>query len=101
MKIPFISDNKTEYLEKRIKQLEKRVTLLENASTSLTSDKEDPLLSKAIEISKEMDLISTGLLQHKLKIGYARAAAIMDEMEEEGYIGPAKGNGEPRELLKK
>lgn len=50
---------------------------------------------------KESGKASTSFLQRKLKTGYARAAELIDKMEEQGYIGPAKGSGEPRELLKK
>jgi S-DNA-T family DNA segregation ATPase FtsK/SpoIIIE len=41
---------------------------------------------------------STSLLQRKLRVGYARAARIMEEMEEQGIIGPADG-ARPREVL--
>jgi S-DNA-T family DNA segregation ATPase FtsK/SpoIIIE len=42
---------------------------------------------------------STTFLQRKLKIGYARAASLIDELEQNGVIGPAEGS-KPRRILK-
>ena len=58
----------------------------------------DMMLDKAIETVVEAGQASTSLLQRKLKLGYARAARIMDEMEEMGIIGPYQGS-KPREVL--
>ncbi|MFH0773767.1 MAG: DNA translocase FtsK [bacterium] len=64
------------------------------------SDK-DPLFNQALEIVIQSGKASTSFLQRKLKIGYSRAAAIIDEMEMAGYIGPATGSGKPREIIKR
>ncbi len=53
---------------------------------------------RAIEVVVENQLASTTLLQRKLKIGYAKAARIMDELEEKGIIGPFEGS-KPRKVL--
>ena len=42
---------------------------------------------------------SASLLQRKFKIGYNRAATLIDQLEEDGIIGPATGNSKPREVL--
>jgi S-DNA-T family DNA segregation ATPase FtsK/SpoIIIE len=52
----------------------------------------DELLEKAIEIVRESQWASTSFLQRKLRIGYTRAARLMDVMEERGAIGPPEGN---------
>lgn len=56
------------------------------------------MLSKAIEVVSESKKASASLLQRKLSIGYARAARILDEMEEKGMIGPSKG-AKPRDIF--
>lgn len=64
-------------------------------------DGKDALYNQALEIVIQSGKASTSFLQRKLKIGYSRAAAIIDEMEAAGYIGPATGSGKPREILKR
>ncbi len=61
----------------------------------------DALFNQALEIVLQSGKASTSFLQRKLKIGYSRAAAIIDEMELAGYIGAATGSGKPREILKR
>ncbi len=58
----------------------------------------DEMLPKAIEAVIEVQSASTTLLQRKLKLGYARAARIIDELEERGIIGPYEG-AKPRKVL--
>ena len=59
---------------------------------------EDAMLSEAIRVVVENGMASTSLLQRKLKLGYARAARIVDEMEQRGVVGPYKG-AKPRDVL--
>lgn len=61
-------------------------------------DDEDEMLPSAIEIVVETGQASTSMLQRKLKLGYARAARLMDTMEEKGVIGPFEGS-KPRQVL--
>ena len=58
----------------------------------------DEMLPKAIEVVIEAQSASTTLLQRKLKLGYARAARIIEELEERGIIGPYEG-AKPRKVL--
>ncbi|MBU0649337.1 DNA translocase FtsK [Patescibacteria group bacterium] len=62
------------------------------------SDDEDPMLAEAIRVIFQAGKGSASLLQRRLKVGYARAARLLDIMEEQGIIGPAEG-AKPRELL--
>ena len=59
---------------------------------------EDELLYDAIEIVVEAGMASTSLLQRRLKVGYARAARLVDEMEQRGIVGPFEGS-KPRQVL--
>jgi S-DNA-T family DNA segregation ATPase FtsK/SpoIIIE len=63
------------------------------------SDEEDPLFDDAVRLVFEFRKASTSLLQRRLRIGYGRAAHLIDMMESDGLVGPADGP-RPRELLK-
>lgn len=65
---------------------------------SATADGLDPKFRAAVEIAVESGKISTSLLQRKLEIGYGRAAKIIDQMEETGYVSAPDGN-KPRKIL--
>ena len=56
------------------------------------------MIPKAIEVVIEQGMASTTLLQRKLKLGYARAARIIDELSEKGIVGPYEGS-KPRKVL--
>ncbi|MAF80609.1 cell division protein FtsK [bacterium] len=61
-------------------------------------DADDELFIEAKRIAVETGKISASLLQRRLRVGYARAARLLDMLEEQGIIGPAEGN-KPREIL--
>ncbi len=61
-------------------------------------DYDDDMFPKAVEVVVENGMASTTLLQRKLKLGYARAARIVDELAEKGIIGPYEG-AKPRKVL--
>ncbi|MDP1688565.1 MAG: DNA translocase FtsK [bacterium] len=61
---------------------------------------DDELYEEAVEIVREAKKASASLLQRRLKIGYAKAAMLLDLMEERGVIGPGDG-AKPRAILKK
>ncbi len=60
---------------------------------------DDPMMDDAIRLVFEFGKASTSLLQRRLRIGYGRAAHLIDLMEQDGLVGPADGS-RPRELLK-
>ncbi|HYP41096.1 MAG TPA: DNA translocase FtsK 4TM domain-containing protein [Chloroflexia bacterium] len=65
------------------------------------ANEESELLEQAIELVKKSQYVSVSMLQRKLRIGYNRAARIVEQMEELGLISPANGDnrGKPREVL--
>ncbi len=87
-----------------IKEIDKNAanTGSKKKDSSASSDGEDgpadEMLPKAIEAVIEAQSASTTLLQRKLKLGYARAARIVDELEQRGIIGPYEG-AKPRKVL--
>ena len=58
----------------------------------------DELLPAAIEVVVETGMASVSMLQRRLKLGYSRAARLVDQMEEKGVVGPFEGS-KPRQLL--
>jgi S-DNA-T family DNA segregation ATPase FtsK/SpoIIIE len=62
-------------------------------------DENDPMFDDAVRLVFEFGKASTSLLQRRLRIGYGRAAHLIDLMERDGLVGPADGS-RPRELLK-
>lgn len=90
--VRFIRMNSGEerYDEKVVERIEEKKDLSVNPG--------DPLTEEAIRIVIREDQASISFLQRKLKVGYSRAARIIDEMEEMGIIGPHEGS-KPRKLL--
>jgi S-DNA-T family DNA segregation ATPase FtsK/SpoIIIE len=67
--------------------------------SSSDDDDNDPLFDDAVRLVFEFGKASTSLLQRRLRVGYGRAAHLIDMMEHDGLVGPADGS-RPRELLK-
>jgi len=59
----------------------------------------DPLLQEAVELVRREGAASASLLQRRMRIGYPRAAALIDQMEQLGIIGPPQSGGRLREVL--
>ena len=76
-------------------QLSKPVSSYDNNSGC---DEDEEILEQCIEVIRSEQKASVSLLQRRLKLGYGRAARIMDELENRGIVGPNKG-AEPRDIL--
>ena len=61
-------------------------------------DSDDDLILQAQNLSRGQKTLSTSYLQRRLRIGYPRAARLMDELEDQGVVGPGD-SGKPREVL--
>lgn len=62
-------------------------------------DEEDALYGEAVELVRRLNKASVSLLQRRLRIGYTRAARLIDMMEERGVVGPPTEGSKPREVL--
>jgi S-DNA-T family DNA segregation ATPase FtsK/SpoIIIE len=60
---------------------------------------EDDLMLDAIDLLRGMSTCSTSMLQRKLRLGYPKAARLMEQLEEAGVVGPDMGGGQGREVL--
>ena len=69
-----------------------------SASDGDEGGSEDELLPAAVEVVLETGQASVSMLQRRLKLGYSRAARLVDQMEQRGYVGPFEGS-KPRQLL--
>ncbi|MBE6782309.1 MAG: DNA translocase FtsK [Ruminococcaceae bacterium] len=101
--VDFVKGRHTaEYDDDIMEDIENRVIANnkdKNAAPSAEDgDDNDPMLMSAIELVVESGQASTSVLQRRLKLGYARAARIMDEMELKGVVGPSQG-AKPRQVL--
>ena len=81
------------------------MVLHKSVLTNYVSDKDDvsgddPLYNDALEFVVSTGKASASLLQRKFKIGYNRAARLIDELEDRGIVGPQQGS-KPREVLYK
>lgn len=65
-----------------------------------SSDAKDPYFNQAIALISQFDKASASLLQRKFRIGYSRAARLLDELQSAGFVSPAEGS-KPREVLKR
>jgi S-DNA-T family DNA segregation ATPase FtsK/SpoIIIE len=63
------------------------------------NDGEDDMYEEAVELVRRLNKASVSLLQRRLRIGYTRAARLIDIMEERGVVGPAESGSKPREVL--
>jgi len=62
-------------------------------------DEADDMLAEAIALTKGRKTISTSFVQRRLRVGFPRAARIMEQLEEQGVVGPDRGGGQGREVL--
>ena len=102
----FVKENfNTEYDQEVMEEIERKAVQT-GSGKATASDPEpnqdeldgDEMLPAAVEVILETGQASVSMLQRRLKLGYARAARIVDEMEEKGIVGPFQGS-KPRAIL--
>lgn len=96
------SQAQTTYNEETMHEIEAKAAAAENAKKKVADEDDegdwDPMLNDAIEVVVNAGGASTTMLQKKLKLGYARASRVMDQLEEKGIVGPSEG-AKPRQVL--
>lgn len=93
--VDFIGAHAKPQFEKELAQkLQRNVNLPDGEA----SEEDEELVEQCIEVIRQTNRASVSVLQRRLRIGYTRAARIMDLLEERGVVGPNKG-AEPREIL--
>jgi DNA segregation ATPase FtsK/SpoIIIE, S-DNA-T family len=104
----FISDNEVENVVDYVKQfgapeyIDDEIFVdddeFDDANPGLFSDGEDPLYDQALQIVVQAGKASASYIQRRLKIGYNRAARLVEDMESRGIVGPQNGS-KPREII--
>ncbi len=87
-----------EEIEKKAQQTGKKTASVSDPDPSDDELEGDEMLPAAVDVILETGQASVSMLQRRLKLGYARAARIVDEMEEKGIVGPFQGS-KPRTIL--
>jgi DNA segregation ATPase FtsK/SpoIIIE, S-DNA-T family len=96
--VEFINAQAEPAYEMEIKNSMDKAELNGGAGPLDDGGEDDELLAQSVQIIRETHRASTSSLQRRLRIGYTRAARVMDILEERGVVGPARG-AEPREIL--
>ena len=97
--IDFVKNTKDlEYDAKIMDEIEKNAASDGKSKDADIDAAEDPMIDEAIDCIIEFGQASTSFLQRKLRLGYARAGRIMDQLEKRGVVGPSNG-AKPRQIL--
>jgi S-DNA-T family DNA segregation ATPase FtsK/SpoIIIE len=99
--IEFLKTQKTtEYDEKILSQPVSGAhpTARNAPSTGGTLEEKDPMFDEAVKLVQDLGKASSSLMQRRLKLGYARAARVLDQLEQAGIVGPANG-AKARDIL--
>jgi len=86
-------------LEEAVQQAVEELSLIDSGSDDSGQSPDDPQYKKALILGAETGQLSTSMLQRKLGIGYPRAARLMDQLEENGVVGPPGPAGKPRQVI--
>ena len=90
-----------EYNEEILEHIERQAEQVDSKGGGASGDPgedEDEMIEEAIDVIMDCRQASTSMLQRRLKLGYSRAARIIDQIEERGIIGPFEGS-KPRQIL--
>lgn len=97
-RVQLISERENEHYSEIMLLLREVLETLTEKIEASQGLSEDELVGEAEELVRDTGKVSTSFLQRSLGIGYARAASLVDKLEEKGVIGPADG-AKPRKVL--
>ena len=104
VEVVFDDDHRIAAVDEFVEHIEQQAEQVGNnkgggsSGTNDLGDDEDELIEEAIEVIMDCRQASTSMLQRRLKLGYSRAARIIDQIEDRGIIGPSEGS-KPRQIL--
>ena len=92
---------KLSYLEKRIEKIEAYIhPCVKDGFDICPNQAQDTLFPDAVKLIEGQETASASLFQRRMQVGYARAARILDELHDAGYVGPPIG-AHPRKVLQR
>ncbi len=100
----FLSEEEVERVVERVKRIgppdyiDEEIFFDEDDDVFAPVDEDDPLFNRAVEVVVQARKASASYLQRRLKVGYNRAARLIETMEHKGIVGPANGS-KPRDIL--
>jgi S-DNA-T family DNA segregation ATPase FtsK/SpoIIIE len=95
--VEFVSGQSEQSFESEIHQ--KLESLADGDDEEEVSEEDEEIVQKCLEVMRQEGKASTSLFQRRLRLGYTRAARILDILEQRGYVGPGDG-AKPREILR-
>lgn len=103
----FVSETEIRKITDFIKQqgqpdyssFEKMAVIEERIREDAANDERDEVYDRVLEFAEQAGEVSISSIQRRFKIGYNRAALIMEALEEQGLVGPPKGAGKPRDYI--
>ena len=93
--VSFVSKQTTPHFDAEMEEL---IDTSDNKADENVSAEDEELVRKCIDIMRQEQRASTSLFQRRLRLGYTRAARIVDILEERGIVGPENG-AKPRDIL--
>ncbi len=80
---------------------ESMAVLEERMREDASADERDEMYQKVVDFAEQAGEVSISSIQRRFKIGYNRAAVVMEQLEQDGFVGPPKGAGKPRDFLRR
>ena len=87
-----------DYDQNIAEEIERQAVAEKSAGNAVEDEAEDPMIMEAVKCVVEAGQASTSLLQRRLRLGYARAGRLIDQLEQKGIVGPHEGS-KPRQVL--